>query len=184
MRPIQRYLAAGMMTAATLGTTAAIAPAAQATEAAHAAEAAAGPCNLKKPYKSIPVPKSSDPAVKLSVGLAKVDPLDPKDVKRTRFRVLYCPNKADKKHLDGRSNKVVLKVTLTKGKKTYTNKCEVAQYFRRDLRINDGRPLGHNCYQVAPKSPKGWKATGVLTYDVVTDKRGPFTYKVTNSKLK
>lgn len=181
MRPIQRYLAAGLMTAATLGTAAAIAPAAQATEAA------AGPCDLKKPYTSVPVPNSSDPVVKLSVGLAKVDPGDPKDEKRTRFRVLYCPNKADKKHLGprGAQKKVVLKVTLTKGKKTYTAKCEQGQYFRRYLLSPNGRPLlVQDCYTVAPKSPKGWKATGVLTYDVVTDKRGPFTYRVTNSKLK
>ncbi|MGK5551194.1 hypothetical protein ACSNOI_06225 [Actinomadura kijaniata] len=183
MKNVQRLIACGAVAVASAGVAAPVAHAADGTPAARTAPAARpNACSGTKGFHVIPVPKSRDPKVKLTMHI--VPQSYPDDGERyAAFQVLYCPNKVDTKHLgEGRSSAVVLKFTITNGRKTLGRTCKRGQYFwRASFSPN---PWRNDCEIYLGKDRSRWRGTATLSYDVATDKRRPFTFKTTVDPLK
>ncbi|GAA1595480.1 hypothetical protein GCM10009678_91840 [Actinomadura kijaniata] len=183
MKNVQRLIACGAVAVASAGIAAPAAHAATVAPAAQAAQAApADACAGTRGFHVIPVPKSRDPRVKLKLHI--VPQSHPDDGERyAAFRVLYCANKVDIKHLTkGEPSAVVLTFTITNGRKTLRQTCKRGQYFWRAS--TSPRPWYNSCHIDIGKDRSKWRGTASLSYDVATDKAKPFTFKTKANPLK
>ncbi|WP_067832317.1 hypothetical protein [Actinomadura kijaniata] len=180
MKNVQRLIACG---AVAVASAAIVAPAAHAAGAAPATQAApADACSGTKGFHVIPVPKSRDPKVKLKLHIVPQSYPDNGE-RYAAFSVLYCPNKVDIKHLaKGKSSAVVLKFTITNGRKTLSETCKRGQYFWRAS--TSPKPWHNSCYIDIGKDRSKWQGTASLSYDVATDKAKPFTFRAKANPLK
>ncbi|MFI0452314.1 hypothetical protein [Actinomadura sp. 6N118] len=191
MNIVQRTIAVG----ATAVAAGALVPAAHAagTQAAGGAQAAAGAqavagvqaanaCDAKN-LKVIPVsktlPKSKDPKVGLKMRLYKERGEAGMDY-WAEFVVTYCPNKVNPAHLKDPkkplSKMVVLKFTITSGKKKHSVTCDRGQYFWRHAahqrNVTKPKPMSFRCQIQLPNHKTKWKGAATLTYNVYNASTG------------
>ncbi|GAA2607190.1 hypothetical protein SMC26_18085 [Actinomadura fulvescens] len=161
---------------------------AQVAGAQAAGALAANPCDAKN-LRVIPVPKSKDPKVGLKMRLTKERGEGGGTDYWAEFVVTYCPNNVNPAHLKRPSQReVVLKFAVTRGKKRETVTCQRGQYFWRHAawqrHAKKPKPMFQRCRIGLPNHKGTWKGSATLTYDVSTDKRKPYVFKVGNAVLK
>ncbi|MFG1998722.1 hypothetical protein ACGFNU_06200 [Spirillospora sp. NPDC048911] len=179
-------VAAGMMVPAAHAAAPQAATGAQAAVGAQAAD----PCAAKS-LKVIPVPNSKDPKVGLKMRLAKEQGEGGMDY-WAEFVVTYCPNNVNPAHLKDPkkplSKMVVLKFTITSGKKKHSVTCDRGQYFWRhaahQYKAKKPRPLTMRCQIGLPNHNAKWKGDATLTYDVAGDKKAPYKFTAKSALLK
>ncbi|KAB2350806.1 hypothetical protein [Actinomadura rudentiformis] len=202
MNIVQRTIAVGATAVAAGAMVPAAHAAAPGTQAAARAQAAAGAqaanaCDAKN-LKVIPVsktlPKTKDPKVGLKMRLYKERGEGGMD-HWAEFVVTYCPNNVNPAHLKDPkkqlSKMVVLKFTITSGKKKESRTCDRGQYFWRHAahqrNATKPKPMSFRCQIPLPNHKTKWKGAATLTYNVYnasTGKRKQHAFPIKTAVVK